>query len=290
MTLSSTLAYLSKLTTARNTLKSSAGSITAPTTINGHLFLVYSRLLELLGFVSSASHVLSPRGKTLFDAVQTLEKGAGSGSATDKLVERLMLASILMPSGCLSAKPFDQSYDLAVPADPSDRHILLIARVASLVDARTVKAQPWTGPVSRDLLVVSSHVRTATKTLHSVCESIVMAQMIKEPASELGSTDQAVELGVRLPFVDDVNTVMGVVTHAYLAALKENAAVTPPAAVATLQASTVGEGLADIGGEIARVMSFWSAMVSVAKSSGKIDLVQQFIAADEWLQPWKAVQ
>lgn len=85
---------------------------------------------------------------------------------------------------------------------------MLVMRVLSIVPL-TFKAEPWSGPVSRSLLVFNSFLRTLSRSLRALLESTTVNLLLNNDARR--NREDYLEIALSLPFKSDTNTGMGVV-------------------------------------------------------------------------------
>lgn len=84
---------------------------------------------------------------------------------------------------------------------------MLVMRVLSIVPLN-FKNEPWSGPVSRSLLVFNSFLRTLSRSLRSLLEATTVNMLLKGDARR--SREDYLEISLSLPFKCDTNTGMGV--------------------------------------------------------------------------------
>ncbi len=121
--------------------------------------------------------------------------------------------------------------------DEEKRCMLLIMRVLSIVPlafkvcrgpqsfscsihallTRSSQPQPWSGPLSRELLVFNSFVRSLSRALRSLVELTAMNMLLQRHARR--GRDDLLDTSLSLPFQADVNTGFGILAKVYLDAL-----------------------------------------------------------------------
>lgn len=175
----------------------------------------------------------------------------------------------------------------------------LVMRALSLVPM-TFKAQAWDAPLSRELLVFNSFVKSLSRSLRSLVEMITLTMLLK--SENRVPRDDYLDLSLSLLFQSDTNTGLGIVVKCYLDALYTLHGGTVTAGEAA-QANTqeekssvvemlveTFENVRDVGLELRRGFRFWTALVSAVEILAEehtvaASVAQQFRAADAWLQP-----
>ncbi|RPD76676.1 hypothetical protein L226DRAFT_383065 [Lentinus tigrinus ALCF2SS1-7] len=79
------------------------------------------------------------------------------------------------------------------------------------------KAQPWSAPLSRELLVFNSFVRSLTRALRTLLEVTSLNMLLRHDARR--ARDDLLDVNLSLPFQNEVNTGFGVLAKVYLDAL-----------------------------------------------------------------------
>jgi hypothetical protein len=79
------------------------------------------------------------------------------------------------------------------------------------------KAQPWSAPLSRELLVFNSFVRSLTRALRTLLEVVSLNMLLRSDARR--ARDDLLDIAIALPFQTEVNTGFGVLAKVYLDAL-----------------------------------------------------------------------
>ena len=72
---------------------------------------------------------------------------------------------------------------------------------------------PWTGPLSRELLVFNSFIRVLSRSLRGLVESISLNLLLRNDARR--SREDYLDISLSLPFQADTNTGMGILFKAY---------------------------------------------------------------------------
>ncbi|KAI6111620.1 temperature dependent protein affecting M2 dsRNA replication [Pisolithus croceorrhizus] len=94
--------------------------------------------------------------------------------------------------------------------------MLLVMRVLSIVPLN-FKPQPWSAPLSRELLVFNSFVRSLTRALRTLLEMTTLNMLLRQEARR--ARDDLLDIAISLPFQNEVNTGFGVLAKVYLDAL-----------------------------------------------------------------------
>lgn len=79
------------------------------------------------------------------------------------------------------------------------------------------QAQPWSAPLSRELLVFNSFVRSLTRALRTLLEVTSLNMLLRNDARR--ARDDLLDIALSLPFQTEVNTGFGVLAKVYLDAL-----------------------------------------------------------------------
>lgn len=124
---------------------------------------------------------------------------------------------------------------LGYDADDEKSCMLLVMRVLSIVPLNfkvrifastivifdmlntTEQAQPWSAPLSRELLVFNSFVRSLTRALRTLLEVTSLNMLLRADARR--ARDDLLDITLSLPFQTEVNTGFGVLAKVYLDAL-----------------------------------------------------------------------
>ena len=77
--------------------------------------------------------------------------------------------------------------------------------------------QPWSAPLSRELLVFNSFVRSLTRALRTLLEVTSLNMLRRHDARR--ARDDLLDVNLSLPFQNEVNTGFGVLAKVYLDAL-----------------------------------------------------------------------
>ncbi|SAM84891.1 uncharacterized protein UBRO_05917 [Ustilago bromivora] len=253
------------------------------------------RLLELRGFLNHA-HLHTPYARALYLALK-------KSKLNDKLQEPLFLGLELLRGGVLHANPFGGRVYSGGPTygeEVEKRHMLLIMRAVSLLQM-TFKSSPWTAPLSRELLVFNSFVKTTSRSMRSLVEMISMSLLLRGDGRR--GRDDYLDISLSLPFQTDVNTGTGIVVKCYLDGLMQylNGAITPDKVddpdVIEAKEGVLGaleptfDNVKDVKAELGRAFRFWQALLVAvetldAENAISKDVVGQFRDADAWLGPF----
>lgn len=74
--------------------------------------------------------------------------------------------------------------------------------------------QPWSAPLSRELLVFNSFVRSLTRALRTLLEVVTLNMLLRNDARR--ARDDLLDITMSLPFQAEVNTGFGVLAKVYL--------------------------------------------------------------------------
>lgn len=252
------------------------------------------RMLELRGFLNHA-HLHTPYARALYLALK-------SSRLNDKLQEPLFLALELLRGGVLHANYFGgRSYSggPSFGSDAEKRHMLLVMRTVSLLQM-TFKPAQWTAPLSRELLVFNSFVKSTSRAMRNLVEMISMSLLLRGDGRR--NRDDYLDISLSLPFQTDVNTGMGIVVKCYLDGLiayHEGPVTADQAEDASVMEEKKGvlgmldetfTNVKDVRAELGRAFRFWTAVREGVETLDKEnaiskDVVSQFRDADAWLSP-----
>ena len=76
---------------------------------------------------------------------------------------------------------------------------------------------PWSAPLSRELLVFNSFVRSLTRALRTLLEVTSLNMLLRNDARQ--ARDDFLDITLSLPFQTEVNTGFGILAKVYLDAL-----------------------------------------------------------------------
>ncbi|KAG9004019.1 hypothetical protein FRB94_002728 [Tulasnella sp. JGI-2019a] len=252
------------------------------------------RFLELRGFLLH-THLHSALARAMHGALQTVR-------INDKFQDPLYLFLELVRAGVMHGNLWSGKAYSGGPSfgDEEDKKcMLLIMRVLSILPL-TFKAQPWEGPLSRELLVFNAFVRSLSRALRTLIELTALNALLQHHARR--ARDDLLDISLSLPFQTDVNTGYGILAKVYLDGLfyiYEGKVVDGSAdGVATCKQEALDfcddtfVGVRDPKSEVLRGFRFWDACLSAIRSlHGEKqclpDLAEQFEAAQRWLAPMR---
>jgi hypothetical protein len=78
---------------------------------------------------------------------------------------------------------------------------------------RDAQPGPWSGPLSRELLVFNSFLRALSRSLRGLVESVALNLLLRSDARR--TREDYLELALSLPFHSDTNTGMGILFKAF---------------------------------------------------------------------------
>jgi len=182
--------------------------------------------------------------------------------------------------------------------DEEKRSMLFIMRVLSIVPLQ-FKSQPWSGPLSRELLVFNGFVRALSRSLRTLVELTALNMLLQRHARR--AREDLLDIALSLPFQADVNTGFGILGKVYLDALvmmhdgrivnpdDEGVAEAKEGALEICEETF--EGIKYPRGEVERGFRFWDAAIagvrSLARDQAMGELAGQFEQADAWLRPMR---
>ncbi|SCZ90934.1 BZ3500_MvSof-1268-A1-R1_Chr1-3g02397 [Microbotryum saponariae] len=267
------------------------------------------RFLELRAFLT-ASHQHTPHAQAIFAAMR-------QSRVNDKFQDALFLAMELLRAGALhngkiGTRPYSGGPNFQ-GSEEDKRSMLLVMRVLSIVPLSN-NALPWTGPLSRELLVFNSFIRATSRSMRLLLESILLNLMLRSDARR--ARHDYLDIAVSLPFQTDTNTGMGILFKAYGDAVchlaggvqvvtrsghgtqgedSEEGKEVKEAKEQTLSLlDDAFPNVKNVTSELQRGFRFWQMMMIAIRSlkqfpAGVVispDLVNQFEQADAWLAPF----
>jgi len=254
------------------------------------------RFLELRGFLLN-THVHSPLARAMYVAIRPTR-------VNDKFQDSLYLFLELVRAGVMhghlwSGRAFSGGPSFGT--DDEKASMLLVMRVLSIVPL-SFKAQPWSAPLSRELLVFNSFVRSLTRALRTLLEVTSLNMLLRHDARQ--SRDDLLDINLSLPFQSEVNTGFGILAKVYLDALthmNNRQRVRDPNAEGVKEAKQMAlelceetfPGVKSPKLEVERGFRFWDVALTAIRqlhSEGAIvqrDLIDQFEAAEAWLAPMR---
>ncbi|KAK7033935.1 hypothetical protein VNI00_012560 [Paramarasmius palmivorus] len=184
------------------------------------------RFLELRGFLLN-THMHSPLARAMHTAIK-------QSRLNDKFQDPLYLFLELVRAGVMHGHLWSNRAFSGGPSfgtDDEKSSMLLVMRVLSIVPlnfkARShrnynliyadMSPQPWSAPLSRELLVFNSFVRSLTRALRTLLEVTALNMLLRGDARK--ARDDLLDIALSLPFQNEVNTGFGVLAKVYLDAL-----------------------------------------------------------------------
>jgi len=256
---------------------------------------VICRFLELRGFLLN-SHYHSPLARAMYVALKPAR-------VNDKFQDPLYLFLELVRAGVMHGHLWSGRAFSGGPSFGTDEEkscMLLVMRVLSIVPLN-FKAQPWSAPLSRELLVFNSFVRSLTRALRTLLEVTVLNMLLRGDARK--AREDFLDIALSLPFQSEVNTGFGVLAKVYLDALthiNNGTRVRDPNAEGVKEAKGLAleiceetfPGVKYPKMEVERGFRFWDmALVAMRQlhSEGQVlqELIDQFEAAEAWLAPMR---
>lgn len=253
------------------------------------------RFLELRGFLLN-THTHSPLARGMYNAIR-------SAKLNDKFQDPLYLFLELVRAGVMHGHLWSQRAFSGGPSFGTDEEkssMLLVMRVLSIVPL-SFKAQSWSAPISRELLVFNSFVRSLTRALRTLLEVTTLNMFLRADAKK--SRDDYLDITLSLPFQSEVNTGFGVLAKVYLDALTHfnngnrvrdaNAEGVREAKNMALEVCEENfSGVKNPKSEVERGFRFWDVALAAMRSlhaEGAVlrELVDQFEAAESWLAPMR---
>ncbi|GJE93269.1 XPG I-region protein [Phanerochaete sordida] len=253
------------------------------------------RFLELRGFLLN-THTHSPLARAMFVAIKTAR-------VNDKFQDSLYLFLELVRAGVMHGHLWSGRAFSGGPSFGTDDEkscMLLVMRVLSIVPL-SFKAQPWSAPLSRELLVFNSFVRSLTRALRTLLEVTSLNMLVRRDARQ--SREDLLDINLSLPFQSEVNTGFGVLAKVYLDALthiNNRQRVRDPNAEGVKEAKAMAleiceetfSGVKNPKQEVERGFRFWDVTLTAMRqlhSEGAVlrELVDQFEAAEAWLAPMR---
>ncbi|WWC86657.1 uncharacterized protein L201_001534 [Kwoniella dendrophila CBS 6074] len=266
------------------------------------------RLMELRGFISG-THTQTLIGKALHAANAV-------SRINDRFQEPLYLLLELLRAGVVHGSRWGGDKAEVLSGGPSfgtddeQKSILLIMRCISILPLM-FRPQQWVGPLSRELLVFNSFVRSLSKSLRHLCEAVSVHMLLSGSARR--NREDYQDFMLSLPFQSEVNTGFGILIKTYLDAttyhfddtITESDANTEKAIQAKKDAlSFVEQSFSSVKlplQEVERGFRFWDSIMAAIRSLDKEqgpspplaqrvvgkDIIEQFEKADKWLKPMR---
>ncbi|KAJ8509502.1 hypothetical protein ONZ45_g8339 [Pleurotus djamor] len=253
------------------------------------------RFLELRGFLLN-QHTHSPLARAMHTALKPVR-------VNDKFQDPLYLFLELVRAGVMHGHLWSGRAFSGGPSFGTDEEkscMLLVMRVLSIVPLN-FKSQPWSAPLSRELLVFNSFVRSLTRALRTLLEVTSLNMLLRNDARR--GRDDYLDVALSLPFQSEVNTGFGVLAKVYLDALTHinnrtrvrdaNAEGVKEAKAMALEiCEETFSGVKYPKAEVERGFRFWDVALTAMRhlhSEGAVlpELIDQFEAAEAWLRPMR---
>ncbi|KAG6831785.1 hypothetical protein H0H87_003910 [Tephrocybe sp. NHM501043] len=253
------------------------------------------RFLELRGFLLN-THTHSPLARAMYVAIK-------QARVNDKFQDPLYLFLELVRAGVMHGHLWSGRAFSGGPSFGTDDEkscMLLVMRVLSIVPLN-FKPQEWSAPLSRELLVFNSFVRSLTRALRTLLEVTSLNMLLRHDARR--SRDDYLDITLSLPFQTEVNTGFGVLAKVYLDALthiNNRTRVRDPNAEGVKEAKVMAleicedtfPGVKSPKQEVERGFRFWDVALTAMRhlhSEGAVlrELIDQFEAAEAWLAPMR---
>ncbi|KAG8982314.1 hypothetical protein FRB90_006880, partial [Tulasnella sp. 427] len=219
------------------------------------------RFLELRGFLTH-THQQSAFGRAMFNAL-------ADARVNDKFQDPIYVFLELVRAGVMHGNLWSGRAYSGGPSFGSEeekRSMLLVMRVLSILPLN-FKPQQWSGPLSRELLVFNSFVRSLSRALRTLIESTALNMFLQHHARR--QREDLLDISLSLPFQTDVNTGYGILIKVYLDGLVHlyGGAVVDDQAEGVRQAKDEAldfcdetfNGVKDPQGEVLRGFRFWDA-------------------------------
>ncbi|KAL5513024.1 hypothetical protein ACEPAH_3422 [Sanghuangporus vaninii] len=253
------------------------------------------RFLELRGFLQT-SHTHGALARAMHAAIKTAR-------VNDKFQDPLYLFLELVRAGVMHGHLWTNRAFSGGPSfgtDDEKQCMLLVMRVLSIVPLNA-KPQAWSAPLSRELLVFNSFVKSLTRALRILLEVTSLNMLLRGDAKRV--RDDYLDIALSLPFQVDVNTGFGILAKVYLDALTHingrqcvrdaNAEGVKEAKQLALEiCEETFPGIKNPKGEVERGFRFWDCALTAMRlmHSEKAvlpELAEQFEAAEAWLRPMR---
>ncbi|KAG6853230.1 hypothetical protein C0991_005857 [Blastosporella zonata] len=253
------------------------------------------RFFELRGFLLN-THTHSPLARAMYVSIK-------QARVNDKFQDPLYLFLELVRAGVMHGHLWSGRAFSGGPSFGTDDEkscMLLVMRVLSIVPLN-FKAQEWSAPLSRELLVFNSFVRSLTRALRTLLEVTSLNMLLRHDARR--ARDDYLDITLSLPFQTEVNTGFGVLAKVYLDALthiNNRTRVRDPNAEGVKEAKVMAleicedtfPGVKLPKQEVERGFRFWDVALTAMRhlhSEGAVlrELIDQFEAAEAWLAPMR---
>ncbi|KAG6812120.1 hypothetical protein H0H92_004288 [Tricholoma furcatifolium] len=229
------------------------------------------RFLELRGFLLT-THTHSPLARAMYVAIK-------QARVNDKFQDPLYLFLELVRAGVMHGHLWSSRAFSGGPSFGTE----------------------WSAPLSRELLVFNSFVRSLTRALRTLLEVTSLNMLLRADARR--GRDDYLDITLSLPFQTEVNTGFGVLAKVYLDALthiNNRTRVRDPNAEGVKEAKQMAldiceetfPGVKSPKQEVERGFRFWDVALTAMRhlhSEGSVlqELIDQFEAAEAWLAPMR---
>ncbi|TDL23820.1 XPG I-region protein [Rickenella mellea] len=253
------------------------------------------RFLELRGFLMT-THTHGPLARAMYAAIKLAR-------VNDKFQDPLYLFLELARAGVMHGHLWSNRAFSGGPSfgtDDEKQCMLLVMRVLSIVPL-TFKPQAWNAPLSRELLVFNSFVKSLTRALRTLLEVASLNMLLRGDARR--ARDDLLDVALSLPFQSDVNTGFGVLAKVYLDALthiNNGTRVCDPNGEGVKEAKAMAleiceetfPGVKYPKAEVERGFRFWDCALTAmrlmqAENAVLPELTEQFEQAEVWLRPMR---
>ncbi|KAF8479621.1 temperature dependent protein affecting M2 dsRNA replication-domain-containing protein, partial [Russula ochroleuca] len=253
------------------------------------------RFLELRGFLLK-THDHSPMARAMHSAIRPAR-------LNDKFQDPLYLFLELVRAGVMHGHLWSRRAFSGGPSFGTDDEkscMLLVMRTLSIVPLN-FKSVPWSAPLSRELLVFNSFVRSLSRALRTLVEVTTLNMLLRSDARR--ARDDLLDIALSLPFQGEVNTGFGVLAKVYLDALthlNNQQRVRDPNAEGVREAKAMAleiceetfPGVKSPRMEVERGFRFWDVALTAmrqlhSEQAVLPELIDQFEAAEAWLGPMR---
>ncbi|KAH9046583.1 temperature dependent protein affecting M2 dsRNA replication-domain-containing protein [Lactarius hengduanensis] len=253
------------------------------------------RFLELRGFLLK-THDHSPMARAMHSALR-------QARLNDKFQDSLYLFLELVRAGVMHGHLWSGRAFSGGPSFGTDDEkscMLLVMRTLSIVPLN-FKSVPWSAPLSRELLVFNSFIRSLSRALRMLLEVTTLNMLLRSDARQ--ARDDLLDIALSLPFQGEVNTGFGVLAKVYLDALthlNNQQRVRDPNAEGVREAKAMAleiceetfPGVKSPRMEVERGFRFWDVALTAmrqlhSEQAVLPELIDQFEAAEAWLGPMR---
>ncbi|GHJ87340.1 hypothetical protein NliqN6_3742 [Naganishia liquefaciens] len=258
------------------------------------------RFLSLRGFLVLPKNTQSPIGEALYKAIS-------SSRLNDKFQEPLYMALELIRAGALHGDLWDRE-EISGGAsmnNPSDNQCMLLFMRSISILPLLSRNKPWSGPLSRELLVFNSFINGLSRTLRLLIEAICVQMLMSGEAKK--HRDDFPDVACGLPFQNEGNTGFGILVKVFIDAtvayndgepLTADNEQTPEVQAAKESAIGILEDtfitIKAPEDELKRGFRFWDALYTAVKHIGPSsglgitqELYHVFERTDKWLSPYR---